>query len=64
VIIIASFQFATIVIVKPDMSVDTVWTLSAKLPPTSRFTIKASVDNLVPIVPLKENKICSNVRAS
>jgi hypothetical protein len=54
VIISASFQFATIAMVKPDMIVDAVWTLSAKLSPTSRFTFRASVDSLAQTDPLIE----------
>lgn len=53
-IISASFQFATIPIVKPDMIVAAIWTLSAKLSPTSRFTFSASVDSLAQIDPLTQ----------
>jgi hypothetical protein len=54
VVVSASFQFATIAMVKPDMIVDAVWTLSAKLSPTSRFTFRALVDSLAQIDPLIE----------
>jgi hypothetical protein len=54
VVVSASFQFATIAMVKPDMIVDAVWTLSAKLSPTSRFTLRALVDSLAQIDPLIE----------
>lgn len=50
----ASFQFATIAMVKPDMMVDAVWTFSARLSPTSRFTFRASVDSLAQIDPLTQ----------
>jgi hypothetical protein len=40
--------------VKPDMIVDAVLTLSAKLSPTRRFTFRASVDSLAQIDPLRE----------
>jgi hypothetical protein len=40
--------------VKPDMMVDAVWTFSARLSPTSRFTFRASVDSLAQIDPLTQ----------
>jgi hypothetical protein len=57
VIISASFQLATIAIVKANMIVDIVWILNNKVSPTSRLTIRASVDSLAPIDPLKQNSI-------